>query len=741
MQATETIVATTPAPVEPTLDTADDRVRARAVRFQVPWLGAGQALFIAVSLFALFRGWQRELRFPLAFSSDTLWFLMQSKSTVDNGWWWSNPRLGAPFGLEVLAYPSNSNVDQAIVWAVSRVVTNAIASVNLAWAIMVVLSGVSATWCLRKLDVSAPNALVAGTLFALSPYALYRNIDHFSLVIYLVPFGCTVALWLASGQSLQAWPDKARHVVLGGCALLAFNYVYYAFFASFCILVGTLVGFFASRTPRVLAAGALSIAIVSTGTLVNLAPSFLSWARHGRPLVVRDKVPAEAEVFGLKIRQLISPVFPNRFSPFRKWVETEAAARFPNDNENWTSRLGLVGTIGFLALVLWLFVPDVARPHIPPLFGAASRLTLAALLLATVGGFGTIFNLLVSSDIRAYNRIFPFIHFFSLLAIALASDSLFKSRARRVIAATAVLSLGLADQGQAARAFTTRYPKIVAEISSLETFVGQLERALPADAIVFQLPIRSFMNEGDFGDMKSYDHLKPYLVSHSLRFSYPALSNEQARWQEAMARLDVGSLTTHLRAEGFSATLVDRYGYEDYGAAVVAALSRTVGANRVVARSDRYIAFDIRSPGEAPEPPAADTSELLPATLSLAACKGQPRAIIDQIGGAHAPFGGNVPISRSSELKVSGWAVDAPNRMPAAGVDVVVDRTPFASMYGANRNDVAEYFQQPVYRESGFTAGIPANRLERGEHGISLRVVSADRRCYYQSSVVTITVE
>ena len=51
---------------------------------------------------------------------------MQSKSTVDNGWWWFNPMLGAPFGLDELAFPANSNVDQAIVWAVSRFVRNAV---------------------------------------------------------------------------------------------------------------------------------------------------------------------------------------------------------------------------------------------------------------------------------------------------------------------------------------------------------------------------------------------------------------------------------------------------------------------------------------------------------------------------------------------------------------------------------------------------------------------------------------
>nr|MBA2259502.1 hypothetical protein [Acidobacteriota bacterium] len=511
------------------------RVAANSV--PLPFL---QALLIAMLLYFLLEAWQRDLRVPLAFTSDTLWYLMQSKSTVDNGWWWWNPRLGMPLGLDEVAYPSNSTVDQALVWLVSRVIPNAIAAVNVTWALLVVLSGLSATWCMRTLGASSISALVGGTLFALSPYALYRNVDHFALVIYLVPFACAAALGLAGGEPHQAWGRSRRAVIFTGCALLGINYVYYAFFASFCIAVGALIGYLASRDRRLLASGALCVAVIVGSTLVNLAPSLYSWHQNGRPLILRDKVPAESEMFGLKIRQLVSPVFPHLFTPFHGWVEREAAARFPNDNENWNSRLGIVGTLGFLGLLAVLFVPDGALLRAPPALRAASRLMLAALLLATVGGFGSVFNLIVSPDIRAYNRISPFIAFFAMVAVILAIDRLFQTRRARVVAATIILLIGVGDQGQATRHLNDRYEIIAAEISSLNAFVGALERALPASAMVLQLPFRAYMGESDFGLMKQYDHFKPYLVSRTLRFSYPALSNEQVRWQQAAARLDLG---------------------------------------------------------------------------------------------------------------------------------------------------------------------------------------------------------
>jgi phosphoglycerol transferase len=720
--------------------------RLRLVMRLLP-LQLAQSLLIAVALFVMFDGWNRDFRVPLGFVSDSLWYLAQTKSTVDNGWWWWNPRIGAPHGLDEVSFPSNSTVDQAVVWVVSRFVPDAFAAINLTWALLVVLSGLTATWCSRALGVSTAGAFVAGTLFALSPYALYRNIDHFALVIYLVPFACAAALWLAAGEPHQSWGRTKRVVVFAGCVLLGINYVYFAFFGSFCILVGALIGYFINRDTRVLASGALCLALIAGSTVVNLSPTFYSWYKNGQPLIVREKVPAEAEVFGLKIRHLLSPVFPHRFQPFNQWVEREAAARFPNDNENWTARLGVVAAVGFLGLLVLLLVPD-ARSRGVPLLQGASKLTVAALLLGTVGGFGAVFNLAVSSDIRAYNRISVFITFFSLLAVVIAIDRLFKSTRARTAAIAAVLLVGLLDQGQATRRINERHAGIAAEVSGLRSLVATLEGALPAGAMVFQLPVRAYMSESDFGRMKQYDQFKPYLVSKNLRFSYPAFSNEQVRWQQAMTRLDMPTLASRLGEQRFAAVLVDRYGYEDQGAAVIAGLRSSVADDRVIVNTDRFLAVDIRGRAADRSAAAATSSQPVAMTLSMAACPPTPSLApmvsvadqVDQIGESRPPFGtGPARIRRSQDSKVSGWAVDGPRRAPAAAVDVVIDRIAFPTTYGIHRNDVAEYFKRPNYRDTGFAAVIPANAIPRGEHWLSIRVVTADGGCYYESPGVRVT--
>lgn len=700
------------------------------------------ALFIAAILYLLLGAWHRDIHVPLTFSSDSLWYLMQSKSTVQGGWWWSNQHLGAPFVLDELAYPSNSNVDQAVVWAISRLVPDALAAVNVTWALLVVVSGITATWCMRALGLSTPSAVAGGTLFALSPYALYRNIDHFALMVYLVPFACTVALWLASGLAHREWRRRTAIGLFAGCVLLAFNYVYYAFFACFCIAAGAGIGYLAHRRRQLLISGLVCITVIAGATFVNLAPSLESWRRHGRPVILQDKTPAEAEMFGMKLRQLVSPVFPNRVGPFQSWVQREATARFPNENENWTARLGLVGTVGFLGLVVMWFMPDPQRSRISPLLRSASKLTLAAVLLATVGGFGALFSLLVSSDIRGYNRIFPFIDFFSLVAVAIALDTLLKTQRSRTIAAAVVVVVGVADQGQALERFNERYTTIAAEIASLHALVDPLERALPNDAMVFQLPLRPYMNESDFGAMKQFDHFKPYLVSDSLRFSYPAFANEQVRWQQDVSRLDPQSLVTYLTVQNFSAILVDRYGYEDNGAEITSALEHVLGSGQVIAQTQRYIALTLAAVRSRPADHLLDSGKQVPATLSMHPCDGQTLFTIEQIATTHAPFAeAEVDVPRSTELKVWGWAVDHRHRALAGGVDLVVDRTVFPSTYGLNRNDVADYFHRTGYRASGFVAQVPAGALMPGKHWIGLRVTSTDGSCYYQTSGVFVTVQ
>jgi phosphoglycerol transferase len=348
------------------------------------WLGLG--------------GTGRDFGIPVFFLGDALFYLVQSKTTLDHGWWWWNPSIGVPTGYHALVFAQNTNIDQGIVRLVGLFTRDVGLAVNVAWMLMLAVSAATARWCLRQLGISRLGSAVAGVLFAVSPFAFYRNISHFNLVTYLVPFGATAALLLASAPHDRAWKLPRRGVLLAGCVLLGLNYVYYPFFASILILVGALIGFARTRMTGPLTAGGLCLAAIVLATALNLIPNGVAWHEFGQPRGVQHGAD-ESETFGLKIRHLISPVMHHWFPPFQSWYAREVQISYPADNENGLTRLGLVATVGFLGLLGTLIVPagrEQGEGH--GMVRAAAALTAAAVLVATVGGFSSVFSLLVSSN-------------------------------------------------------------------------------------------------------------------------------------------------------------------------------------------------------------------------------------------------------------------------------------------------------------------------------------------------------
>ena len=117
-------------------------------------------------------------------------------------------------------------------------------------------------------------------------------------------------------------------------------------------------------------------------------------------------------------------------------------------------------------------------------------------------------------------------------------------------------------------------------------------------------------------------------------------------------------------------------------------------------------------------------------------------AALDQIGESVGPVPGTtIRLSGARGFRVVGWAVDASHQAAALAVDVAIDGTAYASVYGTNRRDVADYFKQPAYWSSGFTADIPAGSLVKGLHSLSLRVVSSDGACYAEVSPIGLMVD
>ena len=86
----------------------------------------------------------------------------------------------------------------------------------------------------------------------------------------------------------------------------------------------------------------------------------------------------------------------------------------PLVNENLMASLGVYGAIGFLFLLLLLFIKN---EKMTVLLTRLSYLNIASVLLGSIGAFGSVFAIVISPKIRGFNRISIFILFFSLFAI------------------------------------------------------------------------------------------------------------------------------------------------------------------------------------------------------------------------------------------------------------------------------------------------------------------------------------
>ena len=228
-------------------------------------------------------------------------------------------------------------------------------------------------------------------------------------------------------------------------------------------------------------AGGLLTGLIVAGGVVNMVPSLLYWHEYGPNEQVGHRDPTEAQLYGLKVAQLILPVRQHRVKQLAEiTADYNKAPPVVNAQEDVT--LGLVGTAGFIVLIGWVLLRR--RGAVPQLPDGLSLFTLVAVLLGTIGGFGVVFNLLVMAQIRCYNRVSIYIAFFALALVAWALDSFVAryatSPGRRRVAYGLIgvlLILGICDQSSPA--FRPDHVSLRRQFAHDGAFVAAIEARLP----------------------------------------------------------------------------------------------------------------------------------------------------------------------------------------------------------------------------------------------------------------------
>lgn len=561
-----------------------------------------------------------NINIPYIYTGDGLSSSLFIKGTIENGWYNLNPDLGAPFGLEMYDYPlGGDNLQYLIMKFIGLFSGNYVVVMNAYYLLTFPLCMITAFMVLKSLKVNFFLSLSISLLYTFLPYHIIRTGHLFLLGYYMVPLITLIILWVAHKENfILTQTDKFkfrftrnRYLLLGFliCILTGSTGAYYAFFSCFFLLVIGLVSFLNEKNVRKLLVSFILIFFIGTSLLINISPSIYSKLTNPKENGVSSRNFEAAETYGLKIAQLLLPT-TNHNVEWIKEKKNEYNTKAPLVNENDTSSLGVIGSIGFLMLLLHLFMRRTKRIEYN---NTLSLLNISAILLGTVGGFGVLFAALVSAQIRSYNRISIYIAFFSFLYLALNLNYYFDQKLKvpikkwvYVIASLFIIIFGIYDQSS--------HPlvpsKVIAEEYNNDAeFVQKISDSLPENSMIFQIPYVSFPEGENIKGLGNYDLLKGYIHSQDLSWSFGNMKESFGdKWMKEIVKLPIKDSVEILAKVGYSGVYIDRNGYTSaYADRIETELKEITNQDPLVSKNEELVFFDLRQ-----------YTEKLKATLSLA---------------------------------------------------------------------------------------------------------------------------
>ncbi|QIR75441.1 hypothetical protein [Sulfurospirillum diekertiae] len=303
---------------------------------------------------------------------------------------------------------------------------------------------------------------------------------------------------------------------------------------------------------------------------------------------------AESEVLGLKIAQLLLPINTHKIGALRD-IRARYDQSAPLVNENHFATLGIIGSIGFILLLLMLLNIN----NKSSIQNRLAMLNIIAVLYATVGGLSVLFALIISPSIRGHNRISIFIATFSLIAVALFLQYLFKkyqlSKVSIFFVSMFIMLIGLYDQIPGGATFKTN-SLIESTFNSDKKFIQQIEDKLKrySSNMVMQYPHMSYPEQPVLVKMLNYSHMVGYLHSNNIHWSYGAVTGREGDiWLKSLEALDIKEQIKVLQKGGFTGIYIDRRGYIDNANMLESKLKEILNIEPIISEDKNKSFFDI----------------------------------------------------------------------------------------------------------------------------------------------------
>jgi hypothetical protein len=470
------------------------------------------------------------------------------------------PELGAPFRAGWNGFLRQHKLQYWLAGRAARAV-GLFPAANLLLLLAAVLAALAFYAVGRYFRARPEWALAGAAAFALSPFLFYRSLSHLTLTFYWpVPLAILAVTWAFSRHGLRLFSRQfataAAIVVVAGL-----HNVYYAgLLAQFLALAALAQALVRRRVGPALASLVLIAILLASVVADNVNLVYAAW--HGGATEGMARPYGNLERFALKPIELLLPVSNAGLAPWAGLGATYFRGALYR-GEMGAAYLGLAGVAALVVLVASAAVGCVRRPTglVPPAFLAV----IWILAYSVVGGLNGVLGTLGFIWFRATSRYSIWILALVLLWAVNRLSRLPIGRVPGAVLAAAAAAVALWDQ-MPPRPAPAVVERIVAATASDSMLVRSLESALPKGAMLFQLPVVDFPEGSRIGKATDYEHLRPYLFSSRLRFSYGAdKGGGWEAWQREAEELEPEAMAEALERMGFSGLLLNRKAYEDGG--------------------------------------------------------------------------------------------------------------------------------------------------------------------------------
>lgn len=509
--------------------------------------------------------------------------------------WKTVPDLGAPYSANWNDFPMPDEVVMGIQAILARCF-GLFAGLNASFALAHALAATAFYVSARASACNRLWSFVGGLAFGVSPF-IFAQSPHHMQVAYAWPVALFPLVWRwAATPNVLEFGTPRFWLAISIAFLTGVHFVYYTNVFCQLVLLGAMVCAFRERSPRALRP---ALAIVATAVVAFAMMNIDSWtyqAVHGRNPGAFVREYKWLEIYGLKLVDLFIPPVTHRSETFAAFSTAHRQAAPLLDEGG--SYLGMVG-LAALALLIGTAVRACLEQREREIPSEAWQV-LWIVLMFTTGGMNALLGSFGITMFRAACRYSVVILAIALLYAAQrltawqqqteeGPDAGGKSLTFK---AAAMLLCALIFWDQVPRAPTAaQTAEIARQVDADREFVATMEKTLPANAMVFQLPVMDFP-ESPIPGVPPYDHFRPYIYSKQLRFSFGSMKGrEREKWQQQLQNVLVAGATPDQEAQkirfntdnvrravdelkklGFAAIYINRNGFPDRGKGLEEAL-------------------------------------------------------------------------------------------------------------------------------------------------------------------------